>query len=135
MLPRTAKRQPAGIDTSALPFPKGGRKPGRIKPGRYENAKHVAWLHDWSCCIAGLGECDGPVVVHHLLQPWVGFRSTGRRSDDRNTIPLCDGHHKELHLKYARDDTFFEDKTGFPEFGRRQAEELWKASDYWECVP
>ena len=126
---RRARPRPDG-----LPIPKAPPR-RRMKPGRYENAEHVSHLHDFCCCIAGLGECSGPVVVHHLLQPWVGIRGGSRRSDDRNTIPLCDGHHTELHLRFARDDTFFEAKTGFPEFGRRQAEELWKNSDFWECVP
>lgn len=135
MLPRTtAKRSRADIDTSGFLIPKGGRKVGRIKPSRYENAKHVSWLHDWSCVLAGKGECDGPVVVHHLLKPWVGFRGTGRRSDDRNGLPMCDGCHRALHAR-GDEDAFFTEKTGFPEFGRRQAEEMWKASDYWEAVP
>jgi hypothetical protein len=119
-----------------LPIPKV-HKVGRVKSTRYENPKHVAALHDWSCCLAGLGECDGPVEVHHLLKPWVGFRAGGRKSDDRNTIPLCSGHHRGdigVH-KRGNEEAFFREKTGFPEFGRRQAEELWKNSDFWEPVP
>ncbi|MFC5353493.1 hypothetical protein [Azospirillum himalayense] len=133
---RQQPRQTSGIDYSALAIPKGG-KVGRVKPGRYVNPKHIASLHDYCCCLAGLGECDGPVEVHHLLNPWVGIRGAGRRSDDRNGIPFCFGHHRGRNGVHRRgdEDAFFREKTGFPEFGRRQAEELWKNSDFWECVP
>jgi hypothetical protein len=120
-----------------LMFPK---KPvGRVRGGhhgdRYENKKHCSFVrHDWSCCLAGRGECDGPNEAHHLLKVWIGVRGMGRKADDRNVLTLCSGHHRELHGKYGDEDRFFEDKTGYPEFGRRWAEQLWRNSPYWEDV-
>ena len=112
-----------------------GTKVGRVKPHRYENKEHMKELRDeMSCSLAGKCECDGPVEIHHLLKGWIGIRGMGRRSDDRNVLPLCSGHHRELHAQYGDEDRFFEDKTGFPEFGRRWAEELWKNSSYYEVV-
>lgn len=116
-----------------LPIPKAPPR-ARVKPGRHENAKHVAWVHDWACVVAHTGECSGPVVAHHLLQPWAGVRGGALRSDDRNVIPLCDGHHKELHSPYGRDDTFFFDKAGDPNLGRKTARQLWEESPYREGV-
>lgn len=120
-----------------LMFPKKpvGRVRGGHLGGRYENKPHMKELRDeMCCCIAGKGECDGPVEIHHLLKPFIGTRGMGRKADDRNTVPLCSGHHRELHSQYGDEDRFFEDKTGFPEFGRRWAEQLWINSSYWEEV-
>ena len=131
-----AARRKRRYRPDALPIQKAPPR-GRMKAKRYKNPKHIAALHDWSCCLAGLGECDGPVEVHHLLMPWVGIRCAGRKSDDRNGIPLCYGHHRGnigVH-KRGDEEAFFREKTGFPEFGRRQAEELWKSSDFWEPLP
>jgi hypothetical protein len=120
-----------------LMFPKKpvGRVRGGHHGGRYENKLHMKEMRDeMSCSLAGRCECEGPVEIHHLLKVWIGVRGMGRKADDRNTLPLCSGHHRELHGKYGDEDKFFEDKTGYPEFGRRWAEELWINSSYWEEV-
>jgi hypothetical protein len=127
------KREKVRYVHDGLPIPKAPPR-GRAKAKRYTNREHLSWLHDWSCIIADLGECDGPVVVHHLLQPWVGTRGTGRKCDDRNCIPICDGHHKELHDPFGRDDTFFEAKVGRPDLGREYARNLWENSPHKEDV-
>jgi hypothetical protein len=133
----TAKRPRADIDTSGFLIPKGGRKVGRIKPGRYENAKHLADVRGMLCCLWQLGECSGPTAPHHLLIPWVGIRGGSRRSDDRNLVPLCHHHHTGDGGVHRRgdEDAFFREHAGYPEYGRVLAEKLWKDSPYWEPVP
>ena len=110
-----------------------GTKVGRVKPHRYSNPKHLSWLHDWSCSLAGKGDCDGPVVVHHLLQPFIGARGMGRKAGDQNCLPMCDGCHRALHSR-GDEDAFFAEQTGYPEFGRRWAEKLWLDSPHYEDV-
>jgi hypothetical protein len=115
-----------------LMFPKSV-KVQRLKPLRYTNPKHLDWIHDWSCALAGKCECDGPVVAHHLLNPWIGMRGMGRKADDRNVIAICDGHHRELHAR-GDEDSFWKEQAGYPEFGRIWSEKLWLDSPYYEVV-
>ncbi|MCM8735939.1 hypothetical protein M5E06_17545 [Azospirillum sp. A1-3] len=69
----TAKRQPTGIDTSALPFPKGGRKPGRIdksalafgEPERIRDRAYLDSAQNRACeCCGQLWH--GAVVAAHV---------------------------------------------------------------------
>jgi hypothetical protein len=115
-----------------LMYPKIQRRP-LVKRGRYENRLHMSWLHDWSCALAGKGDCEGPVVVHHLLQPWIGVRGMGRKAGDQNCLPMCDGCHRALHAR-GDEDAFFQEQTGYPEFGRIWSQKLWEDSPYWEEV-
>jgi hypothetical protein len=77
----TRARAPV-IDKSALALP---------EPRRLRDRDHVRALTKLPCLICG--RC--PSDPHHLrfLQP----RSLGRRVSDEFTVPLCRGHHREVH--------------------------------------
>lgn len=63
---------------------------------RYQNKKHIDYIHTLSCCCSN-SECNGVVQVHHLLKPFDGIRGMGMKSNDKNLVPLCVYHHNELH--------------------------------------
>lgn len=74
-----------------LLIPKG-IKPKRNKPGRVKDKRHLAHVATKPCCCCG--GVSGP--PHHLLRG-DPKRGMGRRAGDDFTIPLCKGHHDELH--------------------------------------
>jgi hypothetical protein len=81
--PPAATRRPAPvIDKSVLALP---------EPRRLRDREHVRALTKLPCLICG--RC--PSDPHHLrfAQP----RSLGRRVSDEFTVPLCRGHHREVH--------------------------------------
>ena len=74
--------QPAEIDKSALAWP---------EQRRIRDRNHVRSVAKQPCLI-----CDRqPSDAHHLrfAQP----RALGRKVSDEFTVPLCRGHHRELH--------------------------------------
>jgi hypothetical protein len=77
----TRARAPV-IDKSSLALP---------EPRRLRDREHVRALTKQPCLICG--RC--PSDPHHLrfVQP----RSLGRRVSDEFTVPLCRGHHREVH--------------------------------------
>jgi hypothetical protein len=77
----TRARAPV-IDKSGLALP---------EPRRLRDRDHVRALTKLPCLICG--RC--PSDPHHLrfAQP----RSLGRRVSDEFTVPLCRGHHREVH--------------------------------------
>ncbi|HEY1982449.1 MAG TPA: ERF family protein [Xanthobacteraceae bacterium] len=79
--PTTRARAPV-IDKSSLALP---------EPRRLRDRDHVRALAQLPCLICG--RC--PSDPHHLrfAQP----RSLGRRVSDEFTVPLCRGHHREVH--------------------------------------
>jgi hypothetical protein len=79
--PATQARAPA-IDKSSLALP---------EPRRLRDRDHVRALTKLPCLICGRSPSD----PHHLrfAQP----RSLGRRVSDEFTVPLCRGHHREVH--------------------------------------
>jgi len=81
-------------------------------------------ISEYRCCIWSLA-CDGPTQVHHLLKPWVAGRGMGMRADDRNVVPLCAYHHRELHTKYGNEFKFFEANFLKPTHGQDLAKSLW----------
>lgn len=90
-----------------------------------KNKKHLAYIHEQDCCLEHSGGCNGPLHAHHLLKPWNGPRGMGLKAGDENCVPLCMGHHTELHMR-GNEGQFFSDITGDPEFGKRLAEKLFK---------
>lgn len=49
------------------------------------------------CCICG---DDVSVEAHH---PRIGIVGAGRKADDRDAVPLCGRHHRELHTMNERE--------------------------------
>jgi hypothetical protein len=81
-LPAATRVRAAVIDKSRLALP---------EPRRLRDREHVRALTKLPCLICG--RC--PSDPHHLrfVQP----RSLGRRVSDEFTVPLCRGHHREVH--------------------------------------
>jgi len=51
--------------------------------------KHHAFVMEQGCLV-----CGGDAVAHHILQDTPNKRW---RRDHQILVPLCDGHHRELH--------------------------------------
>ncbi|HEX5425725.1 MAG TPA: Rad52/Rad22 family DNA repair protein [Candidatus Acidoferrales bacterium] len=73
---------PARIDKSQLTI---------AEPKRLRDKAHLRFVASKSCLICGRQPCD----PHHLrfAQP----RAIGMKVSDEFTVPLCRGHHRELH--------------------------------------
>jgi hypothetical protein len=74
--------RPKVIDKSALPLP---------KPRRARDRDHVRHVAKQSCLICGRRPSD----AHHLR--FAQSRALGRKVSDEFTVPLCRGHHREVH--------------------------------------
>src|ERR1700722_19327487 len=70
------------IDKSALSFP---------EPRRVRDREHVKHVAQQPCLVCGRRPCD----AHHLR--FAQSRALGRKVSDEFTVPLCRGHHRELH--------------------------------------
>jgi len=72
----------SGIDKSALTLP---------EPRRIRDKDHVRFVAQQPCLICGRRPSD----AHHLrfAQP----QALGRKVSDEFTVPLCRGHHREVH--------------------------------------
>jgi hypothetical protein len=75
------RRSPA-IDKSVLPMP---------EPRRARDRDHVRSVAQRPCLICGRRPAD----AHHLR--FVQSRALGRKVSDEFTVPLCRGHHREVH--------------------------------------
>lgn len=80
----TARRTPAadGIDKSQLAHP---------EPRRCRDKDHIKFVAKQPCLICG----RRPTDAHHLR--FAQNRAIGRKVNDEFTVPLCRGHHRELH--------------------------------------
>jgi hypothetical protein len=76
------KHGPASIDKSHLPYP---------EPRRIRDRDHVRFVAKQPCLICG----RRPTDPHHLR--FVQHRALGRKASDEFTVPLCRGHHREVH--------------------------------------
>ena len=78
------KRKPRGksVDKSVLSHP---------EPRRIRDRDHVRFVAQQACLICGRKPCD----AHHLR--FAQSRALGRKVSDEFTVPLCRGHHRELH--------------------------------------
>ena len=74
--------QPPGIDKSALTLP---------EPRRIRDREHVRSVAQKACLICGRRPSD----PHHLRL--AQSRAMGRKVSDEFTVPLCRGHHREVH--------------------------------------
>jgi hypothetical protein len=79
--PETGRRSPA-IDKNALPLP---------EPRRIRDRDHVKYVAQQPCLICGRQPSD----PHHLR--FIQRRALGRKVSDEFTVPLCRGHHREVH--------------------------------------
>ena len=70
------------IDKSVLALP---------EPRRVRDSDHVKSVAKQPCLICGRRPCD----AHHLR--FTQSRALGRRVSDEFTVPLCRGHHREVH--------------------------------------
>jgi hypothetical protein len=70
------------IDKSALPF---------LEPRRIRDRDHIRYVAKQPCLICGRQPCD----AHHLR--FAQSRALGRKVSDEFTVPLCRGHHREVH--------------------------------------
>jgi ERF superfamily len=76
------KFRPASIDKSHLPYP---------EPRRIRDRDHVRFVTKQPCLICGRRPAD----PHHLR--FAQHRALGRKVSDEFTVPLCRGHHREVH--------------------------------------
>jgi len=81
-LPRVKKRRIRTIDKSALAFP---------EPRRIRDRDHVRFVANEPCLICGRQPSD----AHHVR--FAQSRALGRKVSDQFTVPLCRGHHREVH--------------------------------------
>ena len=70
------------IDKSMLTFP---------EPRRQRNKIHLRFVAKQPCVVCGRQPCD----AHHLR--FAQTRGLGLKVSDEFTVPLCRGHHRELH--------------------------------------
>ena len=103
------KRQPSGksVDKSVLSYP---------EPRRIRDRDHVRFVAQQPCLICGRKPSD----AHHLR--FAQSRALGRKVSDEFTVPLCRGHHRELHRH--GDEAAWWEKSGIDPLS--QAFALWR---------
>ena len=62
-----------------------------IEPHRIGDREHVKFVAKQPCLICGRSPAD----AHHLR--FAQHRALGRKVSDEFTVPLCRGHHREVH--------------------------------------
>jgi hypothetical protein len=80
--PRETKRRAKAVNKATLSIP---------EPRRIRDREHVRHVAKQPCLVCGRMPCD----AHHLrfAQP----RALARKVSDEFTVPLCRGHHREVH--------------------------------------
>jgi ERF superfamily len=81
-IPVAAEAEPAKIDKSVLAFP---------ELRRHRDKTHLRFVARQPCLICGRQPCD----AHHVR--FAQSRGVGIKVSDEFTVPLCRGHHRELH--------------------------------------
>jgi len=92
---RPRRSRSKSIDKSVLAFP---------EPRRIRDRDHVRFVAQQSCLICGRKPCD----AHHLR--FTQNKALGRKASDEFTVPLCRGHHREVH--HCGDEAAWWQKTG-----------------------
>ncbi|MGA8903367.1 ERF family protein [Bradyrhizobium sp.] len=100
------RRRSKAIDKSALAL---------AVPRRVRDREHVKFVAGRPCLICGRQPCD----AHHLR--FAQSRALGRKVSDEFTVPLCRGHHREVH-RYG-DEAEWWGKVGIDPIGSARA--LW----------
>jgi hypothetical protein len=80
--PNGRHRSKATIDKSALAFP---------EPRRIRDRDHVKFVAQQGCLVCGRRPSD----AHHLR--FAQSRALARKVSDEYTVPVCRGHHREIH--------------------------------------
>jgi ERF superfamily len=79
---RKRKQQAPSVEKSVLAHP---------EPRRIRDREHVRFVAQQTCLVCGRQPCD----AHHLR--FAQNRALGRKVSDEFTVPLCRGHHREVH--------------------------------------
>jgi hypothetical protein len=79
---KPATPPPPSVDKSVLTHP---------EPRRVRDRDHVQFVAQQACLVCGRQPCD----THHLR--FAQNRALGRKVSDEFTVPLCRGHHREVH--------------------------------------
>jgi hypothetical protein len=79
---RSTDRQHRAIDKAALSL---------AEPRRIRDRGHVRFVAQQPCLICGRQPCE----AHHLR--FTQSRALGRKVSDEFTVPLCRGHHRDVH--------------------------------------
>ena len=95
-----------GIDKSRLAHP---------EPRRFRDKDHVKFVAKQPCLICGRRPAD----AHHLR--FAQHRALGRKVSDEFIVPLCRGHHREVHR--SGDEASWWSKAGIDAIGA--ARTLW----------
>jgi hypothetical protein len=77
-----SKTPSSPVDKSVLIHP---------EPRRVRDREHVRFVAQQTCLVCGRQPCD----AHHLR--FAQNRALGRKVSDEFTVPLCRGHHREVH--------------------------------------
>jgi hypothetical protein len=85
------------------------------EPRRIRDRDHVRYVATQPCLVCGRSPAD----PHHLR--FAQSRALGRKVSDEFTVPLCRGHHRELHR--CGDETAWWQKAGIDP--TVTARELW----------
>jgi ERF superfamily len=85
----TEWKGPETTKTSTIEFEKSS--PVHPEPRRVRDREHVKFVSKHPCLICGRRPAD----PHHLR--FAQSRALGRKVSDEFTIPLCRGHHREVH--------------------------------------
>ena len=80
--PKPVRRAASTVDKSVLQLP---------EPRRLRDREHVRYVSQQPCLICGRQPSD----AHHLR--FAQSRALGRKVSDEFTVPLCRGHHREVH--------------------------------------
>ena len=92
---RTAAAPSSAVDKTVLMHP---------EPRRIRDRDHVRFVTQQTCLVCGRKPCD----AHHLR--FAQNRALSRKVSDEFTVPLCRGHHRELHRH--GDEAAWWDKVG-----------------------
>ena len=92
---RKDRRRRSVIDKSALAL---------SVPRRIRDREHIKSVAKQPCLVCGRRPAD----AHHLR--FVQSPALGRKVSDEFTVPLCRGHHREVHR--CRDESVWWNKTG-----------------------
>ena len=93
--------------------------------GRCKSKKLLAWVREMACCVQDLS-CNGPIEAHHLMKPWVDGRGMGMKATDKNVVPLCAFHHRQMHTKYGDEFKFFAAHFRPESYGQLLAERIYR---------
>jgi hypothetical protein len=91
--PRSSITEGAGRKAKTAPRAQSVDKslPVHPEPRRIRDRDHVRFVAQQSCLLCGRTPCD----AHHLR--FAQNRALSRKVSDEFTVPLCRGHHRELH--------------------------------------